>query len=64
MLLLLGSCENNSKLNLEILHANNWAFALFATLFAVNMDSVAVHLQIELIGYGMHFQITFVNPKY
>ena len=32
------------------LHANNRAFALFATLFAVTMDSVAIHLQIELIN--------------
>ena len=30
-------------------HANNQAFALFAAVFTINMDSVVVHLQMELI---------------
>ena len=49
MLLLLDSCENNSKLDLQICAPINKASALFATWFAVIVESVAVHLQMELI---------------
>ena len=50
MLFLLGSCENNSKLYLQVSEPTiNQAFVLFATPFSVTVDSVAIHLQMELI---------------
>jgi len=44
-----GPLREQFKSRFADLRANNQAFALFAALFAVNVDSVVVHLQMEVI---------------
>ena len=44
-----GQLREQFKTWFADLRANNQAFALFATTFAVNVNRVAVHLQMELI---------------
>ena len=44
-----GQLREQFKTRFVDLRANNQAFALFATPFAITVDSVAVDLQMELI---------------
>jgi len=63
MLLLLGSCENKSKINLQICAPNNQAFGLFATPFRVTVHSFTVLLQMELtdLQFNTHLKIKFTE---
>ena len=54
-----GQLREQFKTRFTDQRANNQAFSVFATLFAVTVDSVAVHLQMELIDLQCNNDVNF-----